>query len=370
MRHTPSDADLFSIEEIAQAAGVSTDQVWNAVRMGQAVPYGRHFTTADAAHLLRVLKGLEPASEKKRAPITVTPDTHRRAGRGLAAAGFLHVFGVAVLLLMASLGLLSANDTEQELKDPTPIRLVYLMQPGPGGGGGGGGLKNPLPPPPAARKAVMKVVRKPATPVPRVRPRPSPPTPVPPPPRPDPPKPDPPKIEPLVVEPPKPPEPQAVKAPVASIPTDLYEAIGKLEQRQPSPPSQGPGTGGGVGTGSGVGVGEGTGGGIGPGTGGGTGGGPYQPGAGIDPPTVVREVRPTYTDEARRRAIEGDVLLEIIVRRDGSVGNVRVTRTLGAGLEQKAIDAVRQWRFVPAKKGGVPVDVVVDVAVEFKLRVP
>ena len=84
----------------------------------------------------------------------------------------------------------------------------------------------------------------------------------------------------------------------------------------------------------------------------------------------MREVRPTYTDEARRRAIEGDVLLEIVVRRDGSVGNVRVRRTLGAGLEQKAIEAVRQWRFVPAKKQGVPVDVIVDVAVEFKLRVP
>jgi TonB family protein len=304
----------------------------------------------------------------------VTPDSHRRAGRGLAAAGFLHFLGVAVMLLLASLGLLSANDTEQELKDPTPVRLVYLMTPGPGGGGGGGGLKNPLPPPPAARKAVLKVVRKPSSPVPRVRPRPAPPAP----PVPPPPRPEPPKIEPLIVETPKPPEPkppepQAVKAPVVPVPTDLYDAIGKLEQRQsgpPSPPSQGPGTGGGVGSGSGVGVGEGSGGGIGPGTGGGTGGGPYQPGAGIDPPTVVREVRPTYTDEARRQAIEGDVLLEIVVRRDGSVGNVRVRRTLGAGLEQRAIDAVRQWRFSPAKKGGVPVDVVVDVAVEFKLRVP
>ena len=368
MRHNPSDADFFTIEEIGKAAGVSTDQVWQAIQMGQAVPYGNLVTPRDAAHLLRVLTGREAPSEKKRAPLTVSPDTHRRAGRGLAAAGFLHVFGVAFLLLLGSLGLLSANDTDQELKEPTPVRLVYLMAPGPGGGGGGGGLKNPLPPPPAARKAVLKVVRKPVSPVPRVRPRPTPP----PPPTPvvTPPRPDPPKIEPLIVETPKPPEPQAVKAPVVPVPTDLYDAIGKLEQRQPSPPSQGPGTGGGVGTGAGVGVGEGTGGGIGAGTGGGTGGGPYQPGAGIDPPTVVREVRPTYTDEARRRAIEGDVLLEIVVRRDGSVGNVRVRRTLGAGLEQKAIDAVRQWRFVPAKKQGVPVDVIVDVAVEFKLRVP
>jgi TonB family protein len=123
-----------------------------------------------------------------------------------------------------------------------------------------------------------------------------------------------------------------------------------------------------VGSGSGQGLGEGTGGGIGPGSGGGTGGGPFQPGAGIDPPTLVKEIRPTYTDAARRQAIEGDVVLEIVVRQDGSVGDVRVRRTLGAGLEQKAIEAVRQWRFRPAKRRGAPVDVVVDVSVEFKLR--
>ena len=82
----------------------------------------------------------------------------------------------------------------------------------------------------------------------------------------------------------------------------------------------------------------------------------------------MKDVRPSYTDEARRWAIEGDVVLELIVRADGTVGNVRVRRTLGAGLEQKAIDAVRQWRFRPAKRYGTPVDVVVDVSVEFKLR--
>jgi len=62
------------------------------------------------------------------------------------------------------------------------------------------------------------------------------------------------------------------------------------------------------------------------------------------------------------------VLLEIVVRQDGSVGNVRVTRSLGAGLEQKAIEAVRQWRFGPARRQGQAVDVVVEVSVEFKLR--
>jgi TonB family protein len=79
-------------------------------------------------------------------------------------------------------------------------------------------------------------------------------------------------------------------------------------------------------------------------------------------------VRPDYTEEARRRGIAGDVELEIVVRADGTVGNVKVIRGLGSGLDQRAVDAVRQWRFSPAKRFGTPVDVLVEVAVEFKLR--
>ena len=73
-------------------------------------------------------------------------------------------------------------------------------------------------------------------------------------------------------------------------------------------------------------MGPGAGSGLGPGAGGGTGGGPFAPGSGIEPPLLLKEVKPAYTDDARKRAIEGDVELEIIVGRDGSVGNVRVTR--------------------------------------------
>jgi protein TonB len=62
------------------------------------------------------------------------------------------------------------------------------------------------------------------------------------------------------------------------------------------------------------------------------------------------------------------VLLEIVVRRDGSVGDVRLRRGLDPGLDRRAIDAVRQWRFSPAKRHGAPVDVIVEVGVEFKLR--
>jgi protein TonB len=98
------------------------------------------------------------------------------------------------------------------------------------------------------------------------------------------------------------------------------------------------------------------------------GGGPYRPGSGVEPPRLLKEVRADYTDEARRANVTGEVVLEIVVRRDGSVGDVKIMQRLGAGLDQKAVQAVRQWRFSPARMKGVPVDVIVEVSVEFKLR--
>src|SRR5262249_45265139 len=142
--------------------------------------------------------------------------------------------------------------------------------------------------------------------------------------------------------------------------------IGVLQQTNVDTDSHGSGKDGGAGTGSGSGLGQGDGLGIGPGSGGGTGGGPFRPGSGIDPPRLVREVKADYTDEARRRGISGDVVLEIVVRRDGSVGqDIKILKGLPEGLNDRAINAVRQWRFTPAKRQGVPVDVIVEAAVEF-----
>jgi TonB family protein len=170
------------------------------------------------------------------------------------------------------------------------------------------------------------------------------------------------------VRPPDPPEEPPVVAPIASKPADAADQPGVLEETPDNPGSRGPGAGGGVGTGSGTGIGEGDGPGVGPGSGGGTGGGPYRPGSGIEPPRLLREIRADYTEEARRRGVQGEVLLEIVVRRDGSVGDVRLMQGLGYGLDRQAIDAVRQWRFAPARRFGSPVDVLVEVAVEFRLR--
>jgi periplasmic protein TonB len=116
--------------------------------------------------------------------------------------------------------------------------------------------------------------------------------------------------------------------------------------------------------GSGPGVGPG----VDDGTGGGAGGGPYRPGSGIEPPRLLREVKAQYTEDARKKGVTGDVLLEIVIRSDGSVGDVKVLRGLGFGLDDRAISAVRNWRFAPARRLGTPVDVIVEVEVEFSLR--
>ena len=108
--------------------------------------------------------------------------------------------------------------------------------------------------------------------------------------------------------------------------------------------------------------------GVGPGSGGGTGGGPYRPGSGIDPPRLLREIKADYTEDARQRGLSGEVVMEIVVRRDGSVGDVKILQGLGGGLNDRAVQAVRQWRFSPAHKLGEAVDVMVEVSVEFRLR--
>src|SRR5207253_11467767 len=145
-----------------------------------------------------------------------------------------------------------------------------------------------------------------------------------------------------IVPVPTPPEPKppllnaeqlpAVVAPIIAAPADTRSRIGVLDQPTAQADIHGSGRGGGAGTGNGTGVGEGEGSGIGPGSGGGTGGGPYRPGSGITPPRLLREVKADYTEDARRRGLAGEVVMEIVVRRDGLVGDVKVLQGLGGGL--------------------------------------
>jgi TonB family protein len=86
------------------------------------------------------------------------------------------------------------------------------------------------------------------------------------------------------------------------------------------------------------------------------------------PPDVIDEIRPTYTDAAMRRKVEGNVVVEAVVLQDGSIGAVRVTRSLDPDLDLAAVAAVRGWKFRPGILDGRPVDVVVEIDLKFTLR--
>jgi protein TonB len=94
----------------------------------------------------------------------------------------------------------------------------------------------------------------------------------------------------------------------------------------------------------------------------------YRPGSGVEPPRLLREVKPDYPDAARRQGIQGEVVLALVVRRDGTPVDIRVTRHLGPEFDARAIEAVRQWQFSPGRLRGTPVDVAVEVSVDFRLR--
>jgi TonB family protein len=354
-----AEPEIFSVQEVARAAGVPVADVRSLLESGDVPTGGGSYVTLEtAAELVEMLRAERRVGRRRLFAISRAPRT--ATGAPLAASGALHAGLMAALILFAGLSVRS-EVTERRIPDQT--RLVFLATPGPGGGGGGGGLRNPAPPPEAKLQgksalrspvAVTKPVER--TPKREVERRvETPPAPVPVP-KPEPPPPAPP--------PPAPP----VVAPVVSAPADTSDRAGVVTESAATQPSNGPGSDGGTGTGRGSGSGQGTGAGIGDGTTAGVGGGPYRPGSGIAAPSLLQEVKPIYTEEGRRRGIEGDVELEVVVRSDGGVGAIRVVRGLGAGLDQRAVDAVRQWKFSPARRFGTPVDVLVEVSVEFRLR--
>lgn len=165
-------------------------------------------------------------------------------------------------------------------------------------------------------------------------------------------------MEPTVIMPPQ------VKLPLAANMPNLGDPLSKLPA---GPPSNGTGHGGGIGSGSGGGVGSGEGGGVGPGRGGGYGGGVFRVGGGVSAPKVLYAPDPDYSEEARKAKYQGTVILWLIVDQNGRPQQVRVSRSLGMGLDQKAIEAVCSWKFEPAMKDSHPVPVQINVEVNFRL---
>ena len=296
----PSQLDVFTIDEIARAAGVPRAALQKLVDSGElkAVNDSGFFDTRAA-----VLAGHSARRDSvltQGSPTSSSSSLREEQGLSAVASSLLHGAVLALLIWSTSGAVNMAATTSHD-------RLVFLAGPGPGGGGGGGG----------------KAPRVPVNRIERPRPRPSQ------------------SLEPT----PQPLPSRALISPIALV-------AGDDKPLSPEPDGSGPGTGPGVDDG----------------TGGGAGGGPYRPGSGIDPPRLLREVKAQYTEDARTRGISGAVVLEIVIRSDGGVGDVKVLRGLGFGLDERAVAAVRNWKFSPARRLGTPVDVIVEVEVEFSLR--
>ncbi len=162
-------------------------------------------------------------------------------------------------------------------------------------------------------------------------------------------------------------EPTIVMPKNVPLPNVDMPNIGMPTSSQVQLASNGTGSKSGMGSGNNGGLGSGSGGGYGPGSGGGTGGGVYHVGGGVSPPTVISSVDPEYSDEARRAKYTGIVVVSLIVDPQGVPQHVRVIRRLGMGLDEKAVEAVQQYKFKPAMFQGRAVPVEVNIEVNFQI---
>ncbi|HJT87725.1 MAG TPA: energy transducer TonB [Bryobacteraceae bacterium] len=221
--------------------------------------------------------------------------------------------------------------------DISPYQPKMTLKQDRQGGGGGGGDRSPLPAPKGRLpKASLKQFTPPMVVVNNPNPKLT--------------------MDPSLIIPPDVPLPQI------NLP-NYGDPFGKVG----GPLSNGPGSGGGIGSGSGGGVGSGKGGGFGPGEGGGVGGGIYRVGGGVTAPALLHKVEPEYSEEARKAKYQGTVVLYVEIDASGRVANVRVVRSLGLGLDEKAVEAIHKWRFRPGYKDGNPVTVAATVEVNFRL---
>lgn len=261
-------------------------------------------------------------------------------GRGVAGSTAVHILAVIIIIAVTVLGKRMVDVTK-------PKESVILIDPGDlpalqpsktlSGGGGGGGDRDKLQA--SAGRLPKQSMQQFTPPMAVVR-----------------------NLQPKLEVPPTIVVPPEVKLQQPNLP-DLGDPMSHL----PSVPSNGVGAGGGIGSGSGGGVGSGDGPGFGPGRGGGTGGGVFHVGGGVSAPKVIFQPDPEYSEEARKAKYSGSVLLSIVVSPEGRAEDIRVVRSLGMGLDEKAIAAVRQWRFKPGTNNGAPVRVRAQVDVTFRL---
>jgi protein TonB len=281
-------------------------------------------------------QGASPNARLLAGAMESRPKDSVRFGNAFSVSAVTHVVAFLLVLFILSLPSLPTPINPENI----PLKgIVWTVSPGPGGGGGGGGDNTPVPP----RKAELPDREKITVPVAK-----------------------PPKMQ--APEEPKP-EPK-INIPAQPIASGVQELPGAISQIISPSVALGPGTGGGGGSGKGTGSGSGDGSGLGPGTGGGFGGGAFRPGNGVTQPVLLREVKPNYTADAMRAKIQGVVWLEAVVMENGSVGQVRVTRSLDPtfGLDIEAEKTVKKWLFAPGRRFGQPVATLIEIEMSFTLR--
>src|SRR6516225_2533108 len=265
---------------------------------------------------------------------------YKQEGAGVSL--MVHVVLIAGLIglsILTSRGVQLKQQAQNSISiaDDMPVDLPMTAKKGPSsGGGGGGGDRDKLEAPKGRLpKTALDQITPPAVVIRNPDPK-------------------------LAVEP-------TVVAPDIKLAANLPNLGDPLARMPTLNESNGTGSGGGIGSGSGGGVGSGSGPGVGPGHGGGFGGGAYRIGNGVSAPRALETPDPEYSEEARKAKYQGVVVLWLIVGPDGKPHDIRVSRPLGMGLDQKAIEAVQRWRFEPAMKDGRPVAVQINVEVNFRL---
>ncbi len=245
----------------------------------------------------------------------------------------IHI-AVFALLMLAGTNKTVQNALKQSVSLIDPNISPYKPDIKPAGGGGGGGDRSIKPvtkgqlPKPSMKQFVPPMIVK-----------------------------EPPKLAmmPTIIAPPDTPLPQN------NLP-QWGDPLAKLGD-----PSNGPGSGAGMGSGRGGGVGSGDGGGFGAGSGGGVGGGVFRVGGGVSQPSVLYKVDPEYSEEARKAKYSGTVTLAVVVDAEGHARDIHVVKSLGMGLDEKAMEVVEKWKFKPGMKGGQAVNVRATIEVNFRL---
>jgi protein TonB len=272
-------------------------------------------------------------------PVQVREIWSKREGFQRAQAVSITAHAVVIVLLIVPLYHEATKPPQEPVVSLEAVDISpYLAKLPPGkdkaGGGGGGGERSPTPPTKGRLPKFSMEQLTPAMAVPR--------------------NPDPKLAA----------EPTVIVPPDISVPNPALPNYGDPLQALLTG-SGGPGSGGGIGTGSGGGIGSGSGPGVGPGWGGGIGGGAFRAGRdGVGEPQCQYCPLPLYSEEARKAKYQGTVLLRLIVTPDGRATNISVVRGVGLGLDERAIETVRTWRFKPAlgpNQQAVPVWVTVEV---------